>query len=88
MEAEFAKIYNSRYIFNIFLVIFLANIFVNIDHGALPGCYKEVAIKLNMNEFQYGLLASFVFLGLCMGSFVSTAVFSKGQYIKPALIKT
>lgn len=66
--------------------MFIANILINIDHGALPGCYDQIRDKLQINKFQYGVLGSFVFAGLTFGSIVSTAIYSKGDLIKPTLL--
>lgn len=66
--------------------MFIANILINIDHGALPGCYDQIRDKLQINKFQYGVLGSFVFAGLTLGSIVSTAIYSKGDLIKPTLL--
>lgn len=73
-------------VYNIFIVVFIANILINIDHGALPGCYDQIRDKLEINKFQYGVLGSFVFAGLTFGSVVSTALYSKGDLIKPTLL--
>ena len=40
MKDEFEKIYNKKVVYNIFLLVFIANIIINIDHGTLPGCYE------------------------------------------------
>lgn len=40
MEDEFEKIYNKKVVYNIFILVFIANILINIDHGTLPGCYE------------------------------------------------
>ena len=79
-------IYNKRVVYSIFLVVFIANILINIDHGALPGCYEQIMQKLEINKLQYGVLGSFVFAGLTLGSIVSTALYSKGDLIKPVLL--
>jgi predicted MFS family arabinose efflux permease len=42
--------------------------------------------KLSINKLQYGILGSFVFGGLTLGSIVSTGLYSKGNLIKPTLI--
>ena len=43
-------------------------------------------VKLDINLFTYGILGSSVFFGLLVGSIISTALYSKGEYIKPTLI--
>ena len=86
IQAELDKLYGKRVIFNLFLVIFFANMIMNIDHGALPACYEQLMIKLDINLFKYGILGSSVFLGLMVGSIFSTALYSRSDYIKKTLI--
>lgn len=86
IQKEFNKVYSKRVVYNIFIVVFLANILINIDHGALPGVYEQIIEKLDINKFQYGVLGSFVFAGLTFGSIISTALYSKGDLIKPVLL--
>lgn len=43
--------FDKRVVYNIFIVVFLANILINIDHGALPGCYDQIRDKLEINKF-------------------------------------
>jgi len=40
MEEEFDKQFDRRVVYNIFILVFIANVFINIDHGTLPGCYE------------------------------------------------
>ena len=40
IQKEFDQIFDRRVVYNIFIVVFVANILINIDHGALPGCYN------------------------------------------------
>ena len=87
-QQEFHAQYSQRMINSLFIVIFISNVVINIDHGVLPACYQQIQAKLKMNELQYGILGSFVFGGLMLGSFVSTGVYSKGHYIKPVLISS
>ena len=39
IQKEFDKQFDKRVVYNIFIVVFITNILINIDHGALPGCY-------------------------------------------------
>lgn len=38
IDEEFYKQYNFRVIYAIFVLVFVSNVFINIDHGSLPGC--------------------------------------------------
>ena len=72
----------------VFVLVFLSNVFLNIDHGSLPGCSVEIKADLNMNDFQFGLLGSVVYGGLTLGAGVATGLFNNSKYIKPTLCIT
>jgi len=42
---------------------------INVDHGILPACTKEVKEDLNLDNANLGLLGSLVYLGLVLGNF-------------------
>ena len=88
IDEEFQKQYNFKIIYAIFVLIFLSNVFINVDHGSLPGCSVEIKNDLDMNDFEFGVLGSVVYGGLTLGSAVATAVFSKAKLVKPALALT
>lgn len=58
---------------------------MNIDHGALPGCSVQIQKKLNISDLGFGLLGTFVYLGLSIGSIIGAKVFTKTKYIKTIL---
>ena len=84
-EIEFQSHYDRRVIYSLFFLIFFANIMINIDHGTLPGSTKQIERKLNIHDFEFGILGSVVYGGLTIGSAVATMLFSEGEWIKPAL---
>jgi sugar phosphate permease len=88
IDEEFYRHYNFKVIYAIFLLIFISNIFINIDHGSLPGCSVEIKKDLDMNDFEFGLLGSVVYGGLTLGSAVATGVYSKSKLVKPTLALT
>ena len=51
----------------IFIVIVFMNFFGNIDHGTLPAGSIAIRTELGLDNFQYGLLESIVFLGVTVG---------------------
>lgn len=63
----------------------MSNILINIDHGTLPGCTKEMSDALGLNKGEFGTLGSIVYAGLTLGAIVATPVFEKVSLIKPAL---
>jgi sugar phosphate permease len=86
IQAEFYKHYNPKSIYIVFFVVFLSNVFINVDHGSLPGCSNQIREDIGMNNFQFGLLGSIVYGGLTLGAGVATGVFSKPGLIKPAIV--
>lgn len=88
IDEEFYRHYNFKVIYAIFVLVFISNIFINIDHGSLPGCSVQIKEDLNMNDFEFGVLGSVVYGGLTLGSAVATGVFAKSNYVKPALALT
>ena len=70
------------------MLVFLSNVFINVDHGSLPGCSVEIKQDLKMNDFEFGVLGSVVYGGLTLGSAVATGVYSKSKLVKPALALT
>jgi len=88
IEQEFYKNYNVSVIYFIFIMLFLSNVFINVDHGSLPGCSDQIKKDLNMNNFEFGILGSVVYGGLTVGAGVATGAYSKGSWIKPSLVGT
>ena len=39
-QQEFHAQYSQRMINSLFIVIFISNVVINIDHGVLPACYQ------------------------------------------------
>lgn len=84
-EAEFQSHYDKSVIYSLFVLVFFANIMINVDHGTLPGSTHDIEKKLNINDFGFGVLGSVVYGGLTFGSAIATMVFIRGEWIKPAL---
>jgi hypothetical protein len=59
---------NERALKLIFAVVFCTNLMINVDHGILPACTKEVKEELNLDNANLGLLGSLVYLGLVLGN--------------------
>ena len=72
-------------VYAIFFLIFISNILINADHGAIPGCSQEIRMKLEIGNFGFGMLGSLVFGGLTLGSVAATIIFSRGDLIRPCL---
>jgi len=88
IEKEFYKHYSHKVIYMLFVLIFLSNVFINVDHGSLPGCSTEIKADLFMNNFEFGMLGSVVYGGLTLGAGFATGIYSKSKWIKPALVSS
>jgi len=42
---------------------------INVDHGILPACTKEVKSDLGLDDANLGLLGSLVYAGLVIGKY-------------------
>jgi len=61
----------------IFFIVCMTNITINLDHGIIPACTKEIMSDMNIGEVDLGLLGSLVYGGLIAGSILGTVVFTK-----------
>ena len=60
--------------FLFFLVLFM-NILINVDHGVMPAGSIVIKDYLGVNNTEYGLLGSVVFMGLTAGSIGATLLY-------------
>ena len=60
----------------IFIFIFITNIFINIDHGAIPAGTTVLKKENNLDNVQIGIIGSLVYLGLVLGSISAGPIFS------------
>mmetsp|Transcript_17687 Transcript_17687/g.29897 ORF Transcript_17687/g.29897 Transcript_17687/m.29897 type:complete len:442 (+) Transcript_17687:459-1784(+) len=88
VEEEFYKHYNEKTIHFIFILVFLSNVFINVDHGSLPGCSNDIKKDLNIGNLEFGTLGSVVYGGLTLGSAVATWVYQHDRWIKLTLAFT
>ena len=72
----------------VFVLIFLSNVFCNVDHGTLPGCSIQIKESVGINDVQFGTLGSVVYGGIVVGSVVATGIFSRSSWIKPIIVLT
>ena len=59
----------------VFILNLASNIAINYDHGILPSASTLIKADLRLNDLQYGLLGSFVYFGLVLGSIISSTAF-------------
>lgn len=50
----------------IFALLTLTNVLINLDHGILPACTKEMKKHFNMGEKALGFMGSIVYLGIVL----------------------
>lgn len=86
IKREFQKEYSRGLISCIFMIIFVSNILINVDHGSLAGCSVELKHDLKMNDVQYGILGSIAYCGILVGSMVATGLFNNEDLIKCTLL--
>lgn len=61
----------------LFAILLIASLFVNLDHGVIPACTSDLKKELNVDDLFIGILGSLVFAGLMAGSLVGGAAFTK-----------
>lgn len=59
----------------IFILIFFINILINLDHGAIPAGTTKLKNELGLDNVALGIIGSFVFLGLVLGSLSAGIIF-------------
>lgn len=60
--------YNKNLISFLFLLIFVCNMLINIDHGSIPAATIALKKDLGMDNVALGMLGSLVYLGLTAGN--------------------
>mmetsp|Transcript_2660 Transcript_2660/g.4134 ORF Transcript_2660/g.4134 Transcript_2660/m.4134 type:complete len:191 (+) Transcript_2660:411-983(+) len=88
VEDEFQSHYDQRVLYWLFGLIFLSNVFINVDHGSLPGCSNNIKDDLGIGNLEFGTLGSIVYGGLTLGSAVATWVYRFDHWVKPTLVLT
>ena len=59
------------------VILFLFNMMVNVDHGALPSGISNMQEDFGLPTFKMGHFGSLVFLGLASGSFFASMIVGK-----------
>ena len=77
IDKEFYKNYTKSTIYWTFGLVFLSNVFINVDHGSLPGCSVQIKKDFVMNNLQFGILGSIAYGGLTLGAGVATGIYNK-----------
>lgn len=71
-----------------FIIIFVSNIMVNVDHGSLPGCSVRIKQDLTMGDLQFGVLGSIVYAGMGSGASAAAWLYERSNWIKLTLAST
>ena len=61
----------------IYVLIFLINIFINLDRGAIPAGTTEIKNKNKIRNAELGMIGSLIYFGLILGCFTGGYFFSK-----------
>lgn len=61
----------------LFIILLITSLFVNLDHGVIPACTSDLKIELDVDDLFIGILGSLVFAGLMAGSLVGGAAFTR-----------
>lgn len=59
----------------IFGLIFIVNVLINIDHGAIPAATTILKRDLDMDNVSLGIIGSLVYLGLVLGALSASVIF-------------
>ena len=74
--------YPDKSLYTVFVVLFICNVMVNVDHGTLPACVEEVKKKFKIENVGFGSLGTAVYAGLSVGSAMGTKLYQKTNNIK------
>ena len=81
-EININKLYSNRRPFSkfkrklIFILIFILNILINLDHGAIPAGTTALKQENSLDNVQLGIIGSLVYLGLILGSISAGFIYS------------
>ena len=81
-EININKLYSYRRPFSkfkrklIFILIFILNILINLDHGAIPAGTTALKQENSLDNVQLGIIGSLVYLGLILGSISAGFIYS------------
>ena len=70
-------VFNETVVNMLFLLVLFMNVLINVDHGVMPAGSIVIKEDLDINNTEYGLLGSVVFLGLTVGSIAATFLYHK-----------
>jgi len=59
----------------IFVLLFCINIFINIDHGAIPAATTILKRDLSIDNVSLGIIGSLVYFGLVLGAITASLIF-------------
>ena len=60
--------YPKYLVYSIYFYVFLLNVTVNLDHGAMPAALIDISNDVQFTDQQMGTLGSLVFFGLFIGT--------------------
>ena len=75
IDNELEITYNRVIVYTEFIVLFFSSLICNLDHGSVPGFSLAIKQNLQIYNLGFGLLGTFVYLGMTLGSLVGVKVF-------------
>lgn len=72
--------YSHRNVMACSFLVFVLDIIINLDHGAMPAALATIQNDLKLTNTQMGGLGSMVFFGIVLGSASGAIVFKKFDY--------
>ena len=72
--------YSHHNVWMVSLLIFVLDIIINLDHGAMPAALTQIQNDLDLKNTEMGGLGSMVFFGIVIGSACGAFIFKKYDY--------
>ena len=72
--------YSQRQVLSSCILVFILDVIINLDHGAMPAALTSIQNDRKLNNTQMGGLGSMVFFGILIGSMSGAFVFQKVSF--------
>lgn len=72
--------YNRAIVNFLFVLVFISNLLINVDHGSLPAATLNIKQDLGLDNVGLGMLGSLVYLGLTMGKILLVIISHNHSY--------
>ena len=75
IDIKFSKIFNQFEVFTVFTLLVFTSMSCNMDNGILSGAAENIKQDLSIENLQFGMLGTIIFLGLSIGSLLGMKIF-------------